>query len=104
MLKRSILLQLANNVDLVTTLAEVMAQMQVYTSLSSLSMVNRGYHEMLEPFMKRTRERIVVDLSDLHGLSQERYKDIEYAFFSPNVESLLVCSAARLCSLVCQNH
>jgi hypothetical protein len=89
MRKRSILLRLVNNMDLVTTLAEVMVQMQVYTSLSSLSMVNREYNELLGPFMKRTRERIVIDLSDLHGLSQERYKDIEYVSLPLHLESCL---------------
>lgn len=59
----SIIMRLADNIDLLTTLAEVMTEMQVYASLSSLSMINREYHALLGPHLKKTKAMIVIDLS-----------------------------------------
>jgi hypothetical protein len=74
----SILMQFADKIDLVMTLADVRSQMQAYSSLSSLSMINREYHAMLGPYLKKTEAKIVVDMSKLDALPTQRYKDIEY--------------------------
>lgn len=74
----SILHRLADNIDLVMTLAEVMTQMQTYASLASLLMVNREYHALLDPYLKKMKARIVIELSDLDSLPLERYKEIQY--------------------------
>jgi hypothetical protein len=79
----SILIRLADNMDLVMTLAEVMTQMQAYASLASLALVNRQYHAMLGPYLNKTEARIVVDLSKLDALPRRRYKDIECVALFP---------------------
>jgi hypothetical protein len=84
----SILQRLADNIDLVMTLAEVMTQMQTYASLASLLMVNREYHALLDPYLKKMKARIVIELSDLDCLPQQRYKEIQYVS-SPFFASIL---------------
>lgn len=74
----SVLNRLSDCLDLVLTLAEVMKDMQAYGSLAALSSVNREYHAMLQPCIKRTKKRIVLKMSKLEYLPQERFKDIEY--------------------------
>lgn len=73
-----ILNRLPDYLDLVLTLAEVMTDMQAYGSLAALSSVNREYHGMLQPYLKRTKKRIVLKMFKLEYLLQERFKDIEY--------------------------
>lgn len=69
--------RLADHFDLVMALAEVMSTTKTYASLASLSLANQEYHGMLQPFIKRTKKRIVVKLSKLEDLPQSRYEDIE---------------------------
>lgn len=99
----SILDKLANNIDLVMTLAEVMTEMQAYASMATLAEVNREYHTLLGPFLKKTKARIVIELSDLDVLPQARYKEIEwvgclthpYLFMTehPAIIRIVECSA-----------
>jgi hypothetical protein len=83
--------RLPDYVDLVLTLAEIMKDMQAYGSLAALSSVNREYHEMLQPFIKRTKKRIVLKMSKLEFLPQDRFKDIEYVKGMPHDEVLSWC-------------
>lgn len=48
-----------------------------HRTLVSLSVVSRDFSDILRPFLKRTRKRIVVDLYDLDELEEERYGDIQ---------------------------
>jgi hypothetical protein len=107
----SILHHLADNIDLVMTLAEVMTQMQAYASLAFLSMVNREYHALLDPYLKKMKARIVIELSDLDSLPLERYRHIQYVSFpsvriNPRVQlplcfRIVECSAGSRLPVQC---
>jgi hypothetical protein len=54
-----------------------MADSKQYASLAALSTINQEYYAIIKPFLKSTKRRIVVDLSDLRKLPKSRYKEIE---------------------------
>lgn len=73
----SILKRLVPHFDLVLNIAEILAVNKAFATLANLFVVNRAYHDTLEPCLKKLKKRIVLDLSDLRWLPQERYKDIQ---------------------------
>jgi hypothetical protein len=56
---------------------EVMVGMRRYASLSVLSTINKKFHASVQPYLRKIKKRIVVELSDLRKISKSRYKDIE---------------------------
>jgi hypothetical protein len=89
----TILHLLSDYFDLVMSLAEVMKTMQAYGSLAAFSSINREYRGMLQPYLKRTKKRIVLKMSKLEYLPQERFKDIEYVSEMAEWSSVLAVCA-----------
>jgi hypothetical protein len=74
----SIFNRLVPHFDLVLNIAEILTVSKAFATLGSLSVVNRAYYDTLEPCLKKLKKKIVLDISDLRWLPQERYKDIQY--------------------------
>jgi hypothetical protein len=73
----SIINRLSGHVDLLSNLTEVMVDMRRYASLAVLSLVSKEIHASVQPYLRKTKKRIVVELSDIKKLLKSRYKDIE---------------------------
>lgn len=69
---------LANQHDVLFVLVDMLAGIQAFRTLASLTLASRAFKEVLQAWMEKTKERIVVDLEDLAGLGSSKLKFIQY--------------------------
>lgn len=78
----SLLIRIGEQVDILLELADQLVEEKAFRTVASLSATSRSFWDMLKPLLERPKKRIVVDVSDLCFLREERYADIQYVHLS----------------------
>jgi hypothetical protein len=69
--------RLVDELDVILILVDILEDIQAFESIGNLAAVDRLFKARLQPWMEKTKKRIVMDLDDLDMRDRKRFNDIQ---------------------------
>jgi hypothetical protein len=76
--------RLSEQVDILLEVAQQLSDSQAFGSIAALALVDQEYQDIVQPFLRHLKRKVVLDLAELQWFPKEGYPDIQYVPFPPH--------------------